>query len=268
MSALGAMPTLVRVGFAGALAYRAELVVWMLTTTTPLVSLALWSAVSREAPLVSRTGASFDSAQFTAYFLTTLVVRQLTGSWVVWELNENIRSGTLSVRLLRPLHPLWQYLADALATLPLRALFCVPIVLGLQRGLALELAGDPGRLALAATSLALAFVINFAINASIGALAFWLEASMAVYQAWLTVFMVLSGYLVPLALLPARVASLSRVLPLRATLATPVELLTGSLRGEAALVAVLEQGAWAAALVLVALALFRRGTERFAAFGG
>lgn len=268
MSALRALPTLVRVGFVGALAYRAELVVWMLTTTTPLVSLALWSAVSREAPLVSRAGNSYDSKHFAAYFLTTLVVRQLTGSWVVWELNENIRSGTLSVRLLRPLHPLWQYLADALATLPLRALFCAPIVLVLQRDLAASLVTDPPRLALVLGSLALAFVINFAINASIGALAFWLEASMAVYQAWLTVFMVLSGYLVPLELLPARAALVARVLPLRATLATPVELATGALRGEAALVAVLEQGAWAAALVLLALTLFRRGTLRFAAFGG
>ena len=44
-------PTLLRVGLAAAVAYRAEFLVWMLSTTMPLVMLALWSAVAREAPV-------------------------------------------------------------------------------------------------------------------------------------------------------------------------------------------------------------------------
>jgi ABC-2 type transport system permease protein len=32
MNVMRAYPTLLRVGFAGALAYRAELIIWMLTT--------------------------------------------------------------------------------------------------------------------------------------------------------------------------------------------------------------------------------------------
>ena len=39
-------PTLLRVGFAEAVAYRAEILVWMLTTTMPLIRLALWTAVA------------------------------------------------------------------------------------------------------------------------------------------------------------------------------------------------------------------------------
>jgi ABC-2 type transport system permease protein len=35
-------PQLLRTGFAEAVAYRAEFVVWMMTTTLPLVMLALW----------------------------------------------------------------------------------------------------------------------------------------------------------------------------------------------------------------------------------
>ena len=64
MSALRAYPTLLRVGFAGAVAYRAEMLVWMLTTTMPLVSLALWSAVAREAPV-----GRFGPGEFVGYFL-------------------------------------------------------------------------------------------------------------------------------------------------------------------------------------------------------
>ena len=89
---LRAYPTLLRVGFADAVAYRAEMLVWMLTTTMPLVSLALWSAVAPTAPV----GRFTPARSFAAYFLATLVVRQLTGSWVVWEMNQEIRSGALS----------------------------------------------------------------------------------------------------------------------------------------------------------------------------
>jgi ABC-2 type transport system permease protein len=123
MSVLRAYPTLLRVGFADALAYRAQMIIWMLTTTMPLVSLALWSAVSRETPL-----GRFGPTEFVAYFLAALVVRQITGSWLIWELNYEIRQGTLSQRLLKPIHPLWVYSASNLAAMPLRAGLCLPIV--------------------------------------------------------------------------------------------------------------------------------------------
>ena len=46
-----ALPTFLRVGFASAVAYRSEFLIWVLTTNMPLVMLALWSAVARDAPV-------------------------------------------------------------------------------------------------------------------------------------------------------------------------------------------------------------------------
>src|SRR5262245_10480017 len=46
--ALLAYPTLLKVGFADAIAYRVEFLIWILTTNMPLVMLALWGAVARE----------------------------------------------------------------------------------------------------------------------------------------------------------------------------------------------------------------------------
>ena len=56
----------------------------------------------------------FGSKEFVAYFLATLVVRQLTGTWLIWEMNQDIRSGALSQRLLKPIHPLLVYSAQGL----------------------------------------------------------------------------------------------------------------------------------------------------------
>ena len=85
MSTLGslrALPALLRAGALEAVAYRAETLVWALTSTMPLIMLALFDAVARDGPL-----GRYGAPQFTAYFLATFVVRQLTSSWVSWQIN-------------------------------------------------------------------------------------------------------------------------------------------------------------------------------------
>ncbi|HVV81815.1 MAG TPA: hypothetical protein VHE35_02005, partial [Kofleriaceae bacterium] len=64
---LRAMPTMLRVGLAETIAYRAEMIVWILTTTMPLVMLALWTSVAAEAPFQQ-----FTQADFVAYYLGAL----------------------------------------------------------------------------------------------------------------------------------------------------------------------------------------------------
>src|SRR5512147_1518425 len=116
---------MLRVGLAEAVAYRAEFLVWLLSTNMPLVMLALWSAVARDAPV-----GRFGQADFAAYYLAALVVRLNAGAWVIWELNFEIRQGTLAYRLLRPIHPLFAYAASNVGVMPMRFLITVPIAVG------------------------------------------------------------------------------------------------------------------------------------------
>src|SRR5215467_6781656 len=121
-SSVRATPGLLRACFLDSLAYRAELIVWILATSMPLVMLALFSAVARDAPV-----GRFGQGEFAAYFLSTFIVRQLTGSWVSWQMNFEVRDGTLGLRLLRPVHPLWGYALEQLAYLPMRSLVSLPV---------------------------------------------------------------------------------------------------------------------------------------------
>ncbi|MFT3769456.1 MAG: ABC-2 family transporter protein [Minicystis sp.] len=272
MSALGASlaraarayPTLLRVGLAEAVAYRAEMVVWMLTTTMPLVSLALWSAVASKGPV-----GRFGQQQFGAYFLCTLVVRQLTGSWLVWALNMEIRSGTLSQRLLRPIHPLVSYSAENLSAVPMRALISAPMAViamfVIEPG---SLPHTPGRIALILASLVGAWTITFFTMALVGALAFFIESSTSIFEIWLVVFGLLSGYLVPLELLPGWLQTISDALPFRYTVAFPVEATLGLLPPGAALRNLAVQWAYVAGCAGAALWVWRAGIRRFSAFGG
>ncbi len=258
------MPTLLRVGLAGAVAYRAEMFVWTLATTMPLVMLALWSSVSRDAPI-----GRYGQPQFVAYFLATFIVRQVTGSWAFWEINFEVRNGTLAMRLLRPVHPLWTFAAENLASMPMRIAVSLPVAL-----IALSVVGagwvthDLVVWALWLLSIAGAWLITLLVNLTIGCAAFFLESSAKLMDAWGLLFFLLSGYLIPIDLFPPGLAKVIDWLPFRYQIGLPVELMTGAHgRGEAvALVAL--QWVWVAIAVAVTSIAWRRGVRRFAAFGG
>jgi ABC-2 type transport system permease protein len=255
---------MLRVGLSEAVAYRAEFVVWLISTNMPLVMLALWSAVAREAPV-----GRFGESEFVAYYLAALVVRLLTGAWVIWELNFEIRQGTLAFRLMRPIHPLVAYACENVAAMPLRVALALPVAVAL-----LFLVGgdhvtrDPLLLALFPVAVVGAWLITFLAMAVVGSLAFHIDSSASLFEIWLGLFGVFSGYLVPLDLFPGWVQSLARALPFRYMLAFPVEMIVGMQSRSRALLELGIQWAFVGLLLALAAGAWRVGLRRFAAFGG
>ncbi len=261
---LRALPVMLRVGFAEAVAYRAEFLVWILSTTMPLIMLALWSAVARDEPM-----GRFGQAEFTAYFLVTFIVRQLVGSWASWQLNWEIRQGTLALRLLRPVHPMLAFAVENLGALPLRVVICVPVVaialLAVGSG---PLPRSPAAWGLALVALAGGWLITFCASFAIGSLAFYFDSSLKVMDVWLTLFLVFSGYIAPVELFPPAMRVAAEWMPFRYQIGLPVELLTSAHEPAAALALVARQWAWVGGLGLAAVLLWRGGLRRFAAYGG
>ncbi|MGZ5969126.1 MAG: ABC transporter permease [Polyangiales bacterium] len=263
-SSLRATPTLLRVGFSEAIAYRAELLIWILATTMPLVMLALFSTVAREAPI-----GRFTQADVVAYFLATFVVRQLTGSWAAWQIAMEVRGGTLSTRLLRPLHPLWAYAMEGLAGLPLRAAFGVPLAaIALVWTSSSKLTHAPAIWACFTLAVLFGWAITFLINVILGCMSLWIESSLRLVDLYLVFFFVFSGYLVPIEVFPPTLRAIANVLPFRFQIAFPVELLTARHSPAHALELLGAQLAWVLGLLATALFVFRRGLARFGAFGG
>lgn len=261
---LRALPTLLRIGLAETVAYRAEFLVWVLTTTQPLVMLGLWTRVAGEAPF-----AGYSSPDFVAYFLASLIVRQLTGTWVAWQISEDVHQGTMAMRLLRPVHPFFAYAAGHVAAVPVRSIIALPVaaILLVSSG-AHSLTADPVQLALVAPSIALAWLITFGAMLAIGALAFFLTQTMALANLYFALYSLFSGYLLPLALLPRWIAGLAGWLPFRFMLSAPVELVTRRLDGDQLARLFAGQLAWTAIMIAIALTVWRAGIKRFEAVGG
>jgi ABC-2 type transport system permease protein len=262
--ALRALPTMLRVHFAEVVAWRAEMLVWVLAYTMPLIMLALWSAVAREAPV-----GRFGEREFRAYFLATLVFRLLVASWAVWEMNIEIREGNIAARLLRPIHPLLSYAAQQASAFPMRIVLAVPIVIASLLWIGTDVVTrDPVQLLLLPLTLVGAWAVTFLVMVMIGSLAFRWESALGVFDLWLGLYFVFSGYLMPLELLPDWLQSIVRWLPFPYMLAFPVENALGLIDRGTTLRALSIQWSWAALLLWGALASWRNGVRRYSAYGG
>lgn len=259
-----AIPTLLRVGVAETVAYRAEFLVWILTTTLPLVMLALWTSVAEEAPF-----RNYTSADFVAYYLAGLIVRNLTGSWVAWQISEEIRMGMMSMRLLRPIHPFITYSMSHLAAVPFRTIVALPIAAALLLSSGSSaLATEPLQLVLVIPSLAMAWLITFAFLFGLGTLGFLFTKTMALLNLYFGFFSLLSGYLMPIPLLPSGIRQIAEYSPFRFMFSVPVELMTRSIdRAELAWL-LAGQVAWSVITLATALWVWRRGIRRYEAVGG
>ncbi len=261
-----ALPTLMKVGFAEAVAYRAELLVWVLATTMPLVMLALFRAVAADGPI-----GRFGDKEVVAYFLATFIVRQLTGSWACWQINYEVRQGTLAMRLLRPVHPFVVWAVEGLAALPMRALVSVPvaIVLLATEGTA-SIAHTWESLAILAVALLGAWLLTLNANLLVGSLSLFIESSLKVMDLYISAYFVLSGYLVPVELFPPTIRRIADFLPFRYQIGFPVELVTGAYDGAPGRALELLAREWMLVALFGTLALFvwSRGVRRFNAYGG
>lgn len=256
-----ALPTVFRVGWADIVAYRAEMIIWILTASMPLVMLALWNAAAADGPI-----GRFDQDAFARYFTVNLVVRQITGGWIMWELNWLIRTGGLSPWLLKPVPMPLYNMAVTLAAIPFRMVVLAPMV----AALALWRPGvlfwpSAGTVALFLVSLALAWLVSYLIQLLFGVLAFWMEQTMGLFAAYFAIWSLLGGYFLPLELLPEGVAAVARVLPFHASLGAPVDIALGT--DPSPLATLGRQAAWTVGLLVAVRVVWARGVRRYGAYG-
>jgi ABC-2 type transport system permease protein len=252
-----------RIGVAEAVAYRASLLIWVFSTSLPLISLVLWRALAEDGPI-----GDYDQHDFDSYFVAAFVVRQLSSSWVVWELDRQIRTGGLSTLLLRPVSPVLHHAMNNLSALPLRTALAAPVALAvLLAAGGISTSSDPLALAMVPVALALAWLLNFVTQFAIGCLSFWLTRAASLYEVWLGAYIVLAGYMLPTSLFPPGLAAVARVLPFHAALGFPVELAIGRLSTAQMFAGFGLQLFWIAVLGSLAALAWRRGLKVYGAFG-
>jgi len=246
------------------LQYRAELAIWMLNRIVePTVYLVVWRTVA-----ASRGGVGgYDAADFAAYFITLMVVNQLTFTWIIHEFEWRIRSGELSSMLLKPVHPIHGDIADNLGYKVLTLVILVPaaVLLSVLFHPAFEFRA--ATLALSAGALVVAYLIRFFVDWAFALSAFWTTRTSAINQIYFLLLLFCSGRLAPLELFPRWLERITWYLPFRWTVSFPVELALGRLSPELIAAGFRMQALWLALGLLLLRAMWRLGVRKYAAVG-
>jgi ABC-2 type transport system permease protein len=246
--------------------YRANLLMYLLFwLVSPVIYLAIWTSIANAKGNVNGLTAN----DFITYYMTLLIVDQITSNIVIHTFAYKIQDGTLSGELIKPIHPmLTNALVNNIAFKFLTILGFIPIWIILF----FLFKPDYGSVTLLGVLLAvpmmlMGFLIGYLLTATITSLAFWTTRVFSIHDFYFALSLLFSGQFVPLTLMPKIVQNIAQYLPFRFQLYHPIELILGKLS-----TAEIIQGYIAASIwLIVAITLFnwvwRKGVKRFSAVG-
>ncbi len=246
--------------------YRANLLMYLFYwLVSPIVYLAVWVTIANSQGSVQGLTAN----DFIAYYLTLLVVDQLTSEITIHILAYKIQDGTLSGELLRPIHPIITgALVNNVAFKVLNLLAFIPIWIVLF----LLFRPDYSSVTLASILLSIpgiliGFWLNFLLGAMITCMAFWTTRVYSVSQFFYMIVILLSGQFVPLQLMPTTIQTIAHFLPFQMFRFVPIEIILNRLPFETILRDYAFSLAWLVIFQILFAWVWREGVKRFSAVG-
>jgi ABC-2 type transport system permease protein len=246
-------------------AYRASLLIWMIgQVLEPLVYLIVWSIVSNTS---GGSVGDYTTAQFAAYYILLMLINQVTYTWIMYEFEYRIREGILSFSLLRPVHPIHSDIADNISSKLITTPFMILVAFLLTIFFHPVLSPQPWAIALFFPVLFLAFAVRFLLEWTLALSAFWTTRVGAANQMYFVVMLFLSGQFAPLTLFPLPIQIIANILPFSWLISFPINLVTGRLSLNEALVGLGAQVAWLIVSYILFRLVWRAGVKVYSAVG-
>lgn len=250
--------------------YRAEIFLWAIATSLPLIMMGVWVEAGD-----SGRFAGFTAVDAARYFIAVFAVRQLTIVWVIYEFEYHVVSGKLSPILLHPIDPMVRYVTELLGEQLSRwpfGLLLVGLCFFIQPQALWGSESDPGmwlpawhRVGLFFVAVVAAFTLRFLLQYTTAFLAFWLERVAAIDGLIMIPYTFLSGLVIPLQVMPDAMREFALWTPFPYMVWLPASLLAG---GEVDLVRGFSTLAgWIVVLWIVNRWLWRKGLKHYSAMG-
>src|SRR3954464_14038500 len=255
-----------KIAIAQQIQYRAANYMYMLgMVAEPVIYLVVWQTVAAQQ---GGSVAGITAGQFAAYYIVWTLVRNINIVFTPYGWEERIREGRLSAQLLHPLFPIVEDLGFFLGWKPVVVLLWLPIAFFLSLVFQPVLNPSPLAIVVFAFSLLGAYLIRSLNQSSLGMITFWTTRVGPIFQLYIAAELLLSGRLVPMALMPAWVQTLSNFLPFRSTFGFPIEALVGNLTTEQLLFGLAEQLFWIIVGSVLVRVVWHFAIRRYSAVAG
>jgi len=259
----------INIGLQNNLAYRFNYLTRTLFSFIPLFAMiSLWQKIG------GAQNSGWTKAQIIFYYIMVAVVDVFTAvNEDDWQIAADIREGSISQFLLKPVDYLWYRLClffsgriafVAMASVPLAIfIFCFRQYVLPPASLAATFAFP--------VSLVLTALLQFFLSYSMAMLAFWLlEISTLIFILFAFEY-VASGHLFPLSLLHEKFPLIEHALmftPFPYQLYFPISIYLGRVAGAEMWQGLAIQFIWVLAAYVFARFMWRRGVKKYSAFGG
>lgn len=246
--------------------YRANLLMYLLYwLVSPIIYLAVWTSIANSKGDVN----GFTANDFVTYYMTLLIVDQITSNIVIHTFAYKIQDGTLSGELIRPIHPmLTNALINNIAFKTLTILGFIPVWIVLFFLYKPDFSNVTlyGVL-LAIPAMIMGFFIGYLLSAAITSLAFWTTRVYSIYEFYYALILLFSGQFVPLTLMPKLIQDIAQYLPFQLLIYYPIQLILGKLSPAQIQQGYMTGAIWLMISILLFTRIWRNGVKRFSAVG-
>jgi ABC-2 type transport system permease protein len=255
-----------KIAIAEQIQYRVANYMYMLgMVAEPVIYLVVWQTVAEQQ---GGSVAGITAGQFAAYYIVWTLVRNINIVFTPYGWEERIREGRLSAQLLRPLFPIVEDLGFFLGWKPVVVLLWLPIAFFLALVFHPVLNPTPLAVVVFAISLLGAYLIRSLNQSSLGLITFWTTRVGPVFQLYIAAELLLSGRLVPMALMPEWVQGIANVLPFQWTFGFPIEALVGNLSTQELLSGLAMQLLWIVIGAILVRIVWHFAIRRYSAVSG
>lgn len=229
----------------------------------PTVYLIVWRTVTSQIGAINGYGVD----QFTAYYIVWTLVRVFNlalspGAWDWW-----VRSGRISNDLLHPVDPYHRNLAGMAGAKVVWIAVWIPVAVFLALIFRPDLSPDPFQVVTFFVAAWAGYVIRFNLLWVLGLVSFWTTRAQALIQVVVAMELLLSGRLVPMAVMPLWVQRLSDWMPFKWTFQFPIEVLIGRVDAAQVWMGLGMQLVWVTLTITGIRLVWHRALRKFTAVG-
>ncbi len=251
--------------------YRINWIFFMLGNALAcFVSYFIWSAVYESGGGGSMSG--FTMPQMVVYIVLMFLTGTVIASDAAYVVGEEIRDGTIAMRLIKPVSYNATFLFQELGNkLPTEIAIAAPMIIAVEiirTVLSGEVQFSALSLVLYLFSCVLAYLINFYFNICFGFIAFVIKYLWGANMMKNAVIGFLSGTVIPLSFLPGALEKVFLFLPFSSLNYTPVMIYMGKYSGARLWYYIGLQAFWALFFFVLSKLLWKASVKRLTVQGG